>query len=92
MPCTGTHKFQVLTIPNISDAIHTVWEFRGKFWEGVQKKHHIVWFSGFSFFSDISEQNNDYSDTLDFRRERVGEVGVVTLFVLERSLITNPQC
>ncbi len=31
-------------------------------------------------FSDISEQNNDYSDTLDFRR---GWVGVVTVFVLE---------
>ncbi len=32
--------------------------------------------------SDISERNNDYSDTLDFRR-RVGEVEVVTFFVLE---------
>ncbi len=31
-------------------------------------------------FSDISERNNDYSDTLDFRR---GWVGVVTFFVLE---------
>ncbi len=37
------------------------------------------------FFSDISERNNDYSDTLDFRRGRVGEVGVVTFFVLEVS-------
>ncbi len=26
-------------------------------------------------FSDISERNNDYSDTLDFRRGSVGEVG-----------------
>ncbi len=34
-------------------------------------------------FSDISEQNNDYSDTLDFRRWSVGEVGVVTFFILE---------
>ncbi len=32
------------------------------------------------FFSDISERNNDYSDTLNFRR---GEVGVVTFFVLK---------
>ncbi len=31
-------------------------------------------------FSDISERNNDYSDTLDFRR---GWVGVVTFFVLK---------
>ncbi len=31
--------------------------------------------------SDIAEGNNDYSDTLDFRRG--GEVGVVTFFVLE---------
>ncbi len=35
------------------------------------------------FFSDISERNNDYSDTLDFKREWVGEVAVVTFFVLE---------
>ncbi len=33
--------------------------------------------------SDISERNNDYFDTLDFRRGWVGEVGVVTFFVLE---------
>ncbi len=31
----------------------------------------------FDFFSDISERNNDYSDTLDFRR---GWAGVVTQF------------
>ncbi len=37
-------------------------------------------FLKFSIFSDISERNNDYSDTLYFRR---GEVGVVTFFVLE---------
>ncbi len=35
----------------------------------------------FFFFRDISERNNDYSDTLDFRRGRVEEV--VTFFVLE---------
>ncbi len=34
-------------------------------------------------FSYISERNNDYSDTLDFRRGWVGEVGVVTCFVLK---------
>ncbi len=28
-----------------------------------------------SIFSDISERNNDYSDTLDFRRGWVGKVG-----------------
>ncbi len=37
----------------------------------------------FVFFSDISERKNDYSDTLDFRRGRVGEVGMVTFFILE---------
>ncbi len=50
-----------------------------------------TWEQCFSF-SDISERNNDYSDTLDFRR---WWVKVVTFFVLEvplRSLITNPQC
>ncbi len=36
--------------------------------------------SACSLFSDISERNNDYSDTLDSRR---GEVGVVTFFVLK---------
>ncbi len=35
------------------------------------------------FFSDISERNNDYSNTLYFRRGLVGEVGVVMFFVLE---------
>ncbi len=35
------------------------------------------------FFSGISERNNDYSDTLDFRRWWVGEVRVVTFFVLK---------
>ncbi len=34
-------------------------------------------------FSDILEQNNDYSDAHDFRREWVGKVGVVTFFILE---------
>ncbi len=34
-------------------------------------------------FSDILERNNDYSDTLDFRRWRVGLVGVVMFFVFE---------
>ncbi len=33
-----------------------------------------------SFFSDISEQNNDNSDTLDFRRGWVREVGVDHIF------------
>ncbi len=33
-----------------------------------------------SGLSDILEQNNDYSDTLDFRR---GIVGVVRFFILE---------
>ncbi len=36
-----------------------------------------------SIFNDISERNNDYSDTLDFRRWWVEEVGFVTFFVLE---------
>ncbi len=35
------------------------------------------------FLNDILEWNNDYSDTLDFRKEWVGEMGVVTFFVLE---------
>ncbi len=39
--------------------------------------------SGPPIFSDISERNNDYSDTLDFRGGWVGEVGVVTFFLLE---------
>ncbi len=39
--------------------------------------------SDFFFFSVISERNNDYSDTLDFRRGWVGEVGVVTFVVLK---------
>ncbi len=47
----------------------------------------IVWITfhceTFFFFSDISEQNNDYSDTLDFRRGWVEEVGMVTFRVLE---------
>ncbi len=34
-------------------------------------------------YIDISDRNNDYSDTLDLRKEWVGEVGVVTFFVLE---------
>ncbi len=34
-------------------------------------------------FRDVSEQNNDYSDTLDFKRGWVGEVRVVTFFILE---------
>ncbi len=37
------------------------------------------------FFSDISEWNNDYSDTLDFRRGW-------SRFSFWRFLITNPQC
>ncbi len=37
----------------------------------------------YRYFSDISERNNDYSDTLDFIRGPVGEVGVVTFFVSE---------
>ncbi len=40
-------------------------------------------FIGLLFFSDISERNNDYSDTLDFGRGWVGEAGVVTFFVLK---------
>ncbi len=32
------------------------------------------------FFRDILERNNDYSDTLDFRRGRVGEVRVIRFF------------
>ncbi len=39
--------------------------------------------AGLVVFSDISEGNNNYSATLDFRRGRVVEVGVVTFFVLE---------
>ncbi len=35
------------------------------------------------FVSDISERNNDYSDTLDFRRGWVGELGMVTFLVLK---------
>ncbi len=34
-------------------------------------------------FSDISERNNDYSDTHDFWRGWVGEVGVLRFFVLK---------
>ncbi len=34
----------------------------------------------FLIFSDILERNNNYSDTLDFRRKWVGEV---TFFVLK---------
>ncbi len=36
-------------------------------------------------FSDILEGNNDYSDTLDFRRGWMEQVGLVTFFVLEVS-------
>ncbi len=36
-----------------------------------------------SIFNDILERNNAYSETLDFRRCWVGEVGVVTFFILE---------
>ncbi len=36
-------------------------------------------------FSDILERNNDYSDSLDFRKGEWGEVGVVTFFILEVS-------
>ncbi len=42
----------------------------------------FIFLSHFAIFSDISERNNDYSDTLDFRRE-LGEMGVVTFFVQE---------
>ncbi len=45
----------------------------------------IRWSVGVLIFSNISERNNDYSDTLDFRRGSVGEVGLVTFFVLEFS-------
>ncbi len=34
-------------------------------------------------FSDISERNNDYSDTLYIRSRWVGDVGVITFFVLK---------
>ncbi len=37
----------------------------------------------FNIFSGISERNNDYSDTLDIRGGWMGEVGLVTFFVLE---------
>ncbi len=33
-------------------------------------------------FNDILERNNNHSDTLDFRRGRMGELGMVTFFVL----------
>ncbi len=42
--------------------------------EGFLKKVIII--------SDISERNNDYSDTLDFRRGWLGEMAVVTFFIL----------
>ncbi len=42
-------------------------------------------------FSDISERNNDYSDTLDFRRSEWGRWGW-SRFSFWRSLITNPPC
>ncbi len=35
------------------------------------------------FFGYIFERNNGYSDTLDFRRGRMGEVGLVMFFILE---------
>ncbi len=44
--------------------------------------HFLISHNGL-IFSDISEWNNNYSDTLDFRRGWVGEVGVVTFFVLK---------
>ncbi len=34
-------------------------------------------------FSNISEGNNDFSDTLDFRRRWLGKVLLVTFFILE---------
>ncbi len=46
---------------------------RPHFWKYNTYFSHV----GIRVFSDISERNNDYSDTLDFRR---GEVGVVTFF------------
>ncbi len=46
---------------------------------------------GFVFFSDISERNKDYFDTLDFRRGDWGR-WVWSRFSFWRSLITNPQC
>ncbi len=39
-------------------------------------------------FSNISKRNNDYSDTLDFRKDERGR----SRFSFWRSLITNPQC
>ncbi len=46
-----------------------------------------LWFTNYLahnyIFSDISEWNNDYSNTLDLRRGWVGEVVVVMFFVLE---------
>ncbi len=44
-------------------------------------------FSSATFFCDISEQN-DYSDTYDFRRGG----GDGHFFLFWRSLITNPHC
>ncbi len=41
---------------------------------------HTIFHQFYYVSRDISERNNDYSDTLDFRR---GEVRVVTFFVLE---------
>ncbi len=41
------------------------------------------------FLTIFLEQNNDYSDTVDFRRGWVGEVRV-SHFLFWRSLITNP--
>ncbi len=40
--------------------------------------------------SNISEQNNDYSENFDFRRKRMKEVGWAC-FLFRRSLITNPR-
>ncbi len=56
-----------------------------KFFGKSKKNYTVLIFSDSVFcallrFSDILERNNDYSDTLDFRR---GSVGVFAVFVLE---------
>ncbi len=77
---------------SLSKKRKTPWEFnkesRNSFCLEKGNWGEIRWRSHFLqptvIFSDISERNNDYSDPLDFRRGwGVGEVRVVTFFVLE---------
>ncbi len=73
--------FLELVFPNFFSVFHNFLKFFHHFFHFFHD-----FFFGFSrvkIFSDISERNNDYSDTLDFRRGWVGEVGLVTFFVLK---------